>query len=295
MLPSSSNAPPHFIIIGAMKCATSTLHDQLAQQPGIFMSEPKEPCFFSDDPIWEKGEDWYASLFAAAEPNEICGESSTHYTKLPTYPQTVSRLKASRPNVRLIYVMRHPIDRLISQYIHQWTENEITIGINAALQEFPELVAYSQYGRQLDPFFDAFGREAVLPVFFEYLLAHPQQELERICRFVGYAGNPVWQREDGAKNVSQERLRESRWRDRIVYAPGISQVRQYLVPQGVRDRIKQLWQIRQRPTLDPENLTRVTELLDADLARVGGWLGQTLTCANFKTVAAGGPYEWTDA
>lgn len=289
-----SNRHPNFIIIGAMKCATSTLHDQLARQPGIFMSEPKEPCFFSDDPIFQKGAAWYAALFAAAGPNGISGESSTHYTKLPTYPQTVSRLKAYLPDVRLIYVMRHPIDRLISQYIHQWTENEITVGINEAIDDFPELVAYSQYGRQLEPFFDAFGREAVLPIFFEHLLAYPQIELERIARFIGYAGSPVWHSADSAKNVSQERLRESRWRDRFVYAPGISQVRQYLVPQGVRDRIKQLWQIRQRPTLNEQNLARVTALFDADLAHVGGWLGLTLSCANFKTIATGGPHEWID-
>ena len=55
---------PHFIIIGGMKCATSTLHDQLAAQPGFFMTEPKEPNFFSNDEIYERGLDWYTDLFA---------------------------------------------------------------------------------------------------------------------------------------------------------------------------------------------------------------------------------------
>ena len=58
---------PDFIIIGAMKCATSTLHDQLAEQPGFVMSEPKEPNFFSDEENWAKGLGWYSGLFAAAE------------------------------------------------------------------------------------------------------------------------------------------------------------------------------------------------------------------------------------
>ena len=50
---------PDFIIIGAMKSATSTLHEQLAVQPGIFMSRPKEPNFFSNDEIVARGLDWY--------------------------------------------------------------------------------------------------------------------------------------------------------------------------------------------------------------------------------------------
>ena len=53
------NKTPNFIIIGAMKCATSTLHEQLALQPGIFMSQLKEPNFFSNDEEYEKGWNWY--------------------------------------------------------------------------------------------------------------------------------------------------------------------------------------------------------------------------------------------
>ena len=111
---------PDFILIGAMKSATSTLHAQLAQQPGIFMSTPKEPNYFSDDQQYALGEDWYDNLFAAAKPGELCGESSTHYTKLPDYPHTIERMKKRLAAPRLVYVMRHPVDRLVSHYIHQW-------------------------------------------------------------------------------------------------------------------------------------------------------------------------------
>ena len=113
---------PDFIIIGAMKSATSTLHNQLSAQPGIFMSTPKEPNFFSDDEIYSRGLSWYKGLFSDAKPDDICGESSTHYTKLPDYPDTIARLKSAVPQPKLIYVMRHPIDRLVSHYIHQWSE-----------------------------------------------------------------------------------------------------------------------------------------------------------------------------
>ena len=57
---------PDFIVIGAMKSATTTLHEQLARQPRLFMSRPKEPNFFSDDAMYARGWDWYSSLFRAA-------------------------------------------------------------------------------------------------------------------------------------------------------------------------------------------------------------------------------------
>ncbi len=88
--------PPDFIIIGAMKCGTSTLYEQLAAQPGVFMCTPKEPNFFSDDRIYANGLDWYRGLFAPAPAGALCGEASTHYTKLPTHPATLERLVDAR-------------------------------------------------------------------------------------------------------------------------------------------------------------------------------------------------------
>ena len=91
---------PDFLIIGAMKSGTSTLQAQLAVQPGLFMTTPKEPNFFSDDDIYAKGIDWYRSLFDAAAAGDLKGEASTHYTKLPDYPDTVTRLAASFARAR---------------------------------------------------------------------------------------------------------------------------------------------------------------------------------------------------
>ena len=65
------SARPDFMVIGAMKCATSTLHEQLARQPGLFMSTPKEPNFFSDDDVHARGMAWYEALFADAPAGSL--------------------------------------------------------------------------------------------------------------------------------------------------------------------------------------------------------------------------------
>jgi hypothetical protein len=274
---------PNFIIIGAMKCATSTLHEQLALQPGIFMSEPKEPNFFSNDSEYNQGMDWYSSLFAEATPEDICGESSTHYTKLPTYPETVARIEQHLGKVKFIYIMRHPIDRLVSQYIHEWSEGVVSVEINQAIAQLPQLIEYSLYTQQLQPYFDTFGREQVLPVFFERLLAEPQAELERVCQFIGYPQQPVWDFNLEAQNVSQQRIRRSAWRDFLVEAPLLKPLRRNLIPKTWRTWVRSWWSMKEKPQLNPEQRQHLENIFNPDLAELGNWLGINLTCDNFKT------------
>jgi hypothetical protein len=283
---------PDFLVIGAMKCATSTLHEQLAGQPGIFMSQPKEPNFFSNDEIYSRGLGWYDSLFAGAAASDLCGESSTHYTKLPTYPRTVERLRAALPQVKLIYVMRHPIDRLVSQYLHEYTERRIRVPIDAALDAHPELIAYSRYSMQLEPFLAHYAPQNILPVFFERLVSQSQNELERICRFLGYSGQPLWDPASATQNVSSERLRRSSWRDAIVENPWLRVIRRRLIPKSWRTRIRRLWQIKERPELSAAARQRVQAIFDQDLARLGRWLGIGLSCEQFQAAAQAEPACW---
>ena len=283
---------PDFIIIGAMKCATSTLHDQLARQTGIFMSEPKEPNFFSDDAHYGRGIEWYRSLFDGAARDDICGESSTHYTKRPTHPDTLARMSQHLDKVKLVYVMRHPIERLISHYVHEWTEGTMSGPIEAEIERSGHLVAYGCYAMQVRPYFTVYGRENVLPVFFERFIAEPQAELERVCRFIGYEGRPVWRGDEDPLNVSSERLRKSRLRDAIVWNPAATWLRRRFVPQSWRDRVKRLWQMNKRPRLGPDTHVRLARKFDEDLAELGGWLGIELNCATFKEAVTAGPLDF---
>ena len=282
---------PDFIIIGAMKSATSTLHEQLALQPGFFMSTPKEPNFFSDDDCFARGLDWYRGLFSDAPADALRGESSTHYTKLPTHPHTVERLVATGWDCRFIYVMRHPIDRLISHYIHEWTQRVMDRDINEELRLHPELIDYGCYANQLKPWLEAFGKDRVLPVFFEALQARPRAELGRIGAFLGCEGPVVWQ-EIPPQNVSADRMRKSALRDAVVNNPVLAAVRRTLVPSGVRDWVKGFWTMSQRPTLSAANLAEVTRRFDRDLGELGGLMGIPLDCASFKARSTQGSPDW---
>lgn len=282
---------PDFFIIGAMKAATSTLHDQLGAQPGLWMSDPKELYFFSDDPVWEQGLPWYTNHFSGAEPTDICGESTTHYAKLPTYPKTIERLKSTIENPRFIYVMRDPIDRLISQYQHMSLEREITVSFDEAVAgAVPELIDYSCYARQLRPFIETFGYESVLPVFFDHMLSNPQIELERVCDFLGYSGQPLWQPKTES-NITSERLAVSSTRERIKTLPLFETVRK-LAPDQLIERIRDRWRVGPAPELTGQELRRVRSTIDEDLEELGAWLGLTLTCENFRSTTRDAPHSW---
>lgn len=283
---------PDFIIIGAMKCATSSLHTQLAQQPGIFMTTPKEPNFFSDDGQYAMGLSWYQNLFSDAQPDDICGESSTHYSKLPDYPQCIQRMSSYLPTVKLIYVMRHPIDRLVSHYIHQWSQNAISCDINQAVDLHEELVAYSCYARQLEPYINAYGKENVLPVFFEAVKAHPQSQLEKIARFIGYTEPVTWHEDLSLQNVSNERIKRFGGYELLVESNIMTFLRRHLIPQFVRDRIKKKLTMQNRPELDEIQVKKLTTTFDEDLKVLGSWLGKEINCDNFGTLAQSESLSW---
>ena len=202
---------PDFVIIGAMKCGTSTLHTQLAARRGVFMSEPKEPNFFSDDDRWANGIAGYAALFEGAGRDEICGESSTHYTKLPTYPRTVERIARHLPDARFVYVVRDPLDRIVSQSIHEWTQREVREPFAAAVERHSRFVAYSSYAMQLAPYLEHWGRSRLLLVAFERMIARPDDELARICAFLG---DPSPSRRLGAATSSDNMCRAAHAQER---------------------------------------------------------------------------------
>ena len=285
---------PDFIVVGAMKSATTTLHEQLARQPGVFMSSPKEPNFFSDDGNYARGLDWYSSHFVGARRGEIRGESSTHYTKLPTFPRTVERMVRDVPRAKLIYVMRHPIDRLISQYVHELTAGGMRASVEDAVDLHPELIEYSRYAMQLEPFLAAYGFARVLPVFFSRLVSQSQDELERIGRFLALEHPVSWDSTLQPQNTRRDRLRPSPIRQALVQSPVLCRLRRRVLPRCWSQSAKAFWRAQVEPPQISERLTgRLREIFDADLAQLGSWLGISLDCEKFDAMTRDRPHAWS--
>lgn len=248
---------PDFVVIGAMKCGTTTLAAQLGAQKGIFVTTPKEPNFFSDDDIFAKGEAWYESLFDAAAPDDIRGEASTHYTKLPDLPDTVARMRAALPDVRFVYMIRDPMARVVSHYVHEWSQGVLSAPLSEALDAHPALVDYGLYGMQIAPFVEAWGREAICLTSLERMRDDPEAELTRVAAHLGHDGPVVWQAEDSAENTGASRTRKLPLHDLLILNPVAARLRRALVPKRLRTWVRRARQMKDRPVI-PE--TRVAEL-----------------------------------
>lgn len=259
---------PDFLIIGAMKCGSSTLAAQLRCQDGIFLTDPKEPNFFSDDNVFAQGLPWYEALFEGAAEGDLKGEASTHYTKLPTHPETVSRMMAILPAPRLIYTVRDPVERAVSHFIHEWTERRMSGDLDDAVTTYPELIEYGLYAKQITPFIEAYGIDAVCLTSLERMKSDPQGELERVAQHAGFKGKPLWQSNLGAQNVSGDRVRKLPFHSILVRNPISRTLRRTLIPQSVRTRLAQTRRIGDRPVLSADRAAELRELFASDQARL---------------------------
>jgi len=195
-----SGALPTFVVIGAMKCGTTALHRMLRGHPAIAMSDPKELNFFfgtappapdADDRWaegnWWRGVDWYAHHFPAHVP--VRGESSPGYTS-PDHPEVAARLADTLPAARLVYLVRDPIDRAVSQYHHHRRDGaEPRPLVEALLDPGSQYVARSRYSERLAPFLDHVPRQRILVVAMEDLRDERDATLTRVLSFLG-AGAP---------------------------------------------------------------------------------------------------------
>lgn len=178
---------PDFVVIGGMKCGTTALWRYLRTHPEVYVPQRKNLYFFIEQDNWGKGLDWYESFFKP-ETSEIkaIGEVSTEYTKYPYFPNVAANMALTIPNVKLIYLIRHPIRRIISQYIHAVNAGTESRSINEALETTKDnpYVVCSSYFYQLQQFLAYYPKERILLLTSEALRDHPTPTLKTLYEFI---------------------------------------------------------------------------------------------------------------
>lgn len=174
----------NLIIIGAMKCGTSSMHNYLDAHPEISMSRQKELNFFSFDRHWQRGEDWYGRHFSSTAA--IRGESSPSYSKFPKVPHVPERMKALIPTSHFIYLVRDPVERIISHYMHIRDGGREKRPLNEALRNFEgnQYIDCSRYHMQLQQYLDHFSQSQILVVSVEEMKEDRQETLREVFRFL---------------------------------------------------------------------------------------------------------------
>ena len=200
---------PDIFLVGAPKCATSSLHLYLRRHPGVFMCSPKEPHFFSTDlpglaEVKTRAE--YDALFAAAPDEALRGDASAFYLRSET---AAANIQAANPAARIVFSLRDPVDAAISFY-HQlrdgFREDQPTFAASWDLQEArargehlppyapePEQLQYLRlysYADQVARYLDTFGRDRVLALRFERIKADPDGVAAELLAFLGLPPPP---------------------------------------------------------------------------------------------------------
>lgn len=176
---------PDFLVIGAMKAGTTSLHHYLQAHPDLFLPRTKELNFFRDEEHFARGERWYRAQFADARPDQVCGEVSPDYTKHPHHAGAPARIARTCPDVRLVYVLRHPVDRMMSMYLHQVVAGRESRPADVALLADPEYLESSSYAMQLERHLEHVEVDRVLLESAEDLASDRDAVLRRIHAFVG--------------------------------------------------------------------------------------------------------------
>ncbi len=174
---------PTFLIVGAARSATTTLWDHLRAHPDVFMPEVKEPSFFVEQYGWRYGLDWYLSLFDGSEESVARGEASVLYTQAHNHPGVPERIARLVPEIRLVYLVRHPVERLLSQYRYEARLKRVR-PIDEVLLD-PGFLSISMYAFQLERFLRHFERDQILWLTTDELGRDPIATVQRTLRFVG--------------------------------------------------------------------------------------------------------------
>lgn len=195
---------PGFLILGAQKAGTSSLHEYLVDHPRVAPGFTKELHYF--DLHYSAGPRAYRACFPHARAGTICGEATPYYL---VHPQVPRRVAADLPEAKFIVLLRNPIDRAISQHNHEHARGFESLELEEALdaeegrlagererlerdpayQSFPFMhhsyVTRGLYAEQLTRWFSVIDRSRFLIIQAEALFERPRAMLGEVHDFLG--------------------------------------------------------------------------------------------------------------
>lgn len=199
---------PHFLGVGTQKGGTTTLYRLLRQHPEVFIPKEKEVHYFTK--FYDRGEAWYCDKFADAPAGRVRGEITPFYLFHEAVPE---RIQALRADMKIVVLLRHPVERTLSQYYHscRWKLETLpleealaaeeerlrgalevikTPGANHLSYQEHSYLTRSRYEKQLPHYFELFGRNRILVLRSEDLFCGSRDVLAQLERFLNIAPFP---------------------------------------------------------------------------------------------------------
>jgi hypothetical protein len=181
-----STTLPNFVGIGAARSGTTSLHNYLLQHPEVFLPAQKEVHFFSrldevDGVTAATTLEEYERLFDGASGHTARGEIS------PTYmpdPAAADRILETLGPIRVVAILRDPVARAYSHYLHRFKAGLETRPFGEAVVEGEPFFEWSRYGEQLRRYYDRFPRERIHVLLYDDFKRDPAAGLKGLAEFL---------------------------------------------------------------------------------------------------------------
>lgn len=202
---SSLRILPSWIVVGAQRSSSSSVYKYLVSHPQVAPALVKEVHFFDNN--YCRGIHWYLAHFPMRKPGRITGEASPYYL---AHPHAASRIARDLPGVKILVVLRNPVDRAYSHYIHERAlnrepyasfaeaiahEQERIAGEEERMLADPAYYSYAhqnysyvargRYIEQIERLFELFSRDRVRIVSSERLSQEPATVYAEMLAFLG--------------------------------------------------------------------------------------------------------------
>lgn len=269
---------PNLLIIGAMKAGTTGLYMDLARHPQVFLGHDKEPhALCSEEVLTPVGLSRYAAIYQNAQPDQVRCDASTGYSKRPDFEGVAERAVRVLPqDFKVVYVVRHPIERIVSQHHHEHFAGDVGPSIDDEVRRHARYVQYSQYSYQLQPWLTAIGPDRVHVIRFEDYVQRRQEVARDVCRFLGLTGESCAVDEAIVYNKSQGKPVKNGFWNAIQHNSAYRQFLRPLAPPAVRLAIRRFLLPKAKAPLAPPRADTISYLHDAlvdDVRRLSETLG----------------------
>lgn len=279
---------PTFLIVGAMKSGTTSLAQYLAAHPEVYVPPKKEAHFFERDELWNRGADWYRGWFAGAGDQWAVGEGTASYMFFTEVP---ARMASVVPRARLIAILRDPVERAYSHYLHARTRGGERRTFREVVDE--ELrgdrldrpavsgsgsrrayyLARGLYLEQLQRLCEHYDRESLLVLLLEDLELQPARVFAEVCRFLGIDETVAPDNLGSAINPYVKPRSQRLWELTLHL-----RLWRWLPKAASQRAARALIDFEPgRPAMDPDARARLSAYFAAPNAALGEWLGQDLS------------------
>lgn len=287
----SDSVFPRAFIIGANKSGTSTLCAILDAHPDVGMSDPKEPCTFSDSSKTGRLHVEYPAIFTAATPGQMRVEGSTTYSRWPYQPtkwhptlqDPWPAISEHAPGSKLIYLVRHPVDRIVSQIKHRLREgNPSRLTMESILEQSTTYLDESRYRTQIEHIRRFVPEDRWFVETFDRFNGERETVVEEILEFLDLPSvlpasvMNLHENKAGVQHLLSKRVNS---------IPG-SKALKTIFPKSVRRRFMELFgrgpverRLRQAISvapMKPETRARLIEELEPDIQMIESILGRDL-------------------